>query len=168
MSARNREGREEVKGYRRATLKDARSINRWVLKGTGYACDFAPFIAERLNVFYINRRGGVMAIWRGPGVYEVHAYFPGRNPDWKDRGRAILSASRQFLDVLRERHGATMFWTSAPEGNRKARIFARLLGMKSEGMADLAMVGRSELFLLRDQTKEAPPAGDTGGARLSG
>lgn len=131
---------------RRATVADCGKINQWVLDGTGYAVDFAPAIAEPLNVFFVCGKGGALAMWRGPGIFEVHVFFGRRDPRWKRRGLDIVEAARTMLEILRKDHGAKLFWTSVPVANRTAKLFARRIGFKSEGLDDLQIVGRSELF----------------------
>ena len=117
---------------RRATLDDLDSINEW-----GKA-DFTEFLANGLNVCLIEGNGGALFAWRGPGIYEAHAFF-------EQRGREVLNLSHRMLEYMRQKHGAWLFWSIVPTQTRHARMYCRLLGWKSHGIVQ-APQGECEIF----------------------
>jgi hypothetical protein len=122
----------------RASVEDAERINDWVWRDSGKRPDFAPFLADRHNVFLLEGEGGAAFVWRGPGIYEVHVFF-------EQRGKAVLELSRAMLAHMRGEHGATLFWAAVPVESRHVIMFTRLMGWKSQGFSDFPQ-GRCELF----------------------
>jgi hypothetical protein len=123
---------------RRLFADEADLVNEWVWRDSGKRADFAPFLTDPLNVCLVEGAGGAIFVWRGPGIYEVHVFF-------EQRGKAVLELSRRMLDWMQE-HGARLFWAAVPVESRHVRMFTRLMGWKSQGLADLSH-GQCELFL---------------------
>jgi len=123
---------------RYATLEDVERINAWVKRDSGQEVDFSEFLANGMNVCLLEGEGGALFAWRGPGIYEAHAFFA-------QRGRAVLDLSHRMLAEMRQR-GARLFWSAVPVENRKAVLYCRLLGWKSHGVENLPN-GRCEIFV---------------------
>lgn len=127
---------------RRAALDDVADINRWNERLFGQEVDFSGFLANEMNVCLLEGEGGALFAWRGPGIYEAHAFF-------EQRGREVVSLSLAMLDVMRAEHGARLFWSLVPTGpdrEHAARIYCRLLGWKSAGIFN-PPEGERELFV---------------------
>lgn len=124
---------------RRASVEDAEDVNDWFWRDSGKRGDFTGFLSDRMNVFLACGAGGALFVWRGPGIYEVHVMF-------EQRGRDVLRLSREMLDIMRREHGAKLFWAAVPITSRHVIMFTRLMGWKSQGLADLSH-GRCELFI---------------------
>lgn len=122
----------------RASLADLDRINGWVARDSGQEVDFAAFLENPMNVCLLEGEGGALFAWRGPGIFEVHVFF-------EQRGRAVLDLSHRMLRVMRNAYGAKLFWAAVPISSRRVVMFTRLMGWKSQGMADLPH-GRCELF----------------------
>lgn len=123
---------------RRATLDDVEQVNRWNVRDMGREVDFSEFLANRMNVCLVEGEGGALFAWRGPGIYEAHAFF-------EQRGRDVISLSRAMLALMCREHDAWLFWSAVPVESRHARMYCRLLGWKSHGFADLPQ-GWCEIF----------------------
>ena len=123
----------------RASVKDADKINEWFWRDSGQRGDFGPFLADRMNVFLREGDGGAMFVWRGPGIYEVHVMF-------EQRGREVIRLSHRMLAWMRSNPGAKLFWAAVPIESRHVIMFTRLMGWKSQGLADLSH-GTCELFI---------------------
>jgi hypothetical protein len=123
----------------RASLADAERVNEWFWRDSGKRGDFAPFLADRMNVCLIEGEGGALFVWRGPGIYEVHVMF-------EQRGRDVIRLSHRMLDYMRSNHGGKLFWAAVPIESRHVIMFTRLMGWKSQGLADLSH-GTCELFI---------------------
>jgi hypothetical protein len=124
---------------RRATLEDVQQINDWVWRDSGFRPDFTHFLSDRMNVALIEGEGGALFVWRGPGIYEVHVFF-------EQRGKEVLKLSREMLSVMRDEHGAELFWAAVPVESRHVIMFTRLMGWKSKGVQNLPILGWCELF----------------------
>ena len=122
----------------RATLEDVDKINEWVWRDSGSKADFYEFILNPQNIALIEGEGGALFVWRGPGIYEVHVFF-------EQRGRDVIRLSHKMLERMRER-GAEMFWAAVPVKARHVIMFTRLMGWKSQGLADFPH-GRCEIFV---------------------
>lgn len=123
---------------RRASVEDTEAINEWFWRDSGKRGDFEPFLADRMNVFLACGEGGAFFVWRGPGIYEVHVMF-------EQRGKEVLKLSREMLQIMREKHGARLFWAAVPVKSRHVIMFTRLMGWKSQGVAEFSH-GYCELF----------------------
>jgi hypothetical protein len=123
---------------RRASVEDAEQVNEWFWRDSGKRGDFTPFLADRMNVCLIEGEGGAMFVWRGPGIYEVHVMF-------EQRGREVIKLSHRMLGYMRKR-GGKLFWAAVPIESRHVIMFTRLMGWKSQGLADLSH-GTCELFI---------------------
>lgn len=124
---------------RRASVEDAEQVNDWIWRDSGRRPEFAAFLADRMNVCLIEGEGGAIFVWRGPAIYEVHVFF-------EQRGREVLKLSREMLRIMREEHGARLFWAAVPVESRHVIMFTRLMGWKSRGVENLAH-GWCELFI---------------------
>jgi len=128
---------------REATLGDLHSIVEWIARDSGSCREegIQAVLHDPMSVVLIDGEGGAMFVWRGPGIYEVHVFFA-------QRGREVLDLSHRMLAHMRER-GGRMFWAAVPydggKQSRKVRLFTRLMGWKSHGLANLAH-GLCELF----------------------
>jgi hypothetical protein len=122
---------------RRASIEDVEQINDWVWRDSGIRPDFTQFLADRHNVCLVEGEGGMIFVWRGPGIYEVHVFF-------EQRGKQALGVCRRMLEVMRG-HGGKLFWAAVPTASRHVIMFARLMGWKSQGFGDFPQ-GRCELF----------------------
>ena len=123
---------------RRLSVEDVELVNNWFWRDSGQRGNFADFLADRNNVFLAAGEGGAMFVWRGPGIFEVHVMF-------EQRGKEVLRLSREMLKVMREQHGARLFWAAVPVESRHVIMFTRLMGWKSQGVALLSH-GYCELF----------------------
>lgn len=124
---------------RRASVEDAEDVNDWIWRDSGVKPEFTAFLADRMNVCLIEGAGGALFVWRGPGIFEVHVFF-------EQRGKEVLRLSREMLEILRRDYGARLFWAAVPVTSRHVIMFTRLMGWKSQGLADLSH-GRCELFI---------------------
>ena len=124
---------------RRATIDDLSDVNRWNERDLGCEVDFSGFLSNAMNVCLVYGEGGALFAWRGPGIYEAHAFF-------EQRGREVLDLSHRMLFIMRRDFGARLFWSLVPTGTRHARIYCRLLGWKSQGVF-YPPEGESELFV---------------------
>lgn len=124
---------------RRASVEDAEDVNDWIWRDSGVKPEFTAFLADRMNVCLIEGQGGALFVWRGPGIFEVHVFF-------EQRGKEVLRLSREMLEILRRDYGAKLFWAAVPVTSRHVIMFTRLMGWKSQGLADLSH-GRCELFI---------------------
>jgi hypothetical protein len=122
---------------RRASMDDLESINKWNARYFGEV-DFSEFLANRMNVCLIQGEGGAFFAWRGPGIYEAHAFF-------EQRGRDVLDVSHAMLDLMRRDHGAVLFWSLVPLETEHARIYCRLIGWRSYGIVNPPQ-GECEIF----------------------
>lgn len=126
---------------REATLADRAMLERWVLRDSDKESDFTGFLMNPMNVCLIEGDGGAFFVWHGPGTYEVHLAF-------EQRGSEVMGLLNRMFAHMRER-GAERFWAAVPwdtsKQSRKVRLFARLMGWKSRGRANLAN-GLHELF----------------------
>lgn len=122
----------------RATLDDVADVNRWNERDMGCEVDFTEFLENEMNVCLVEGEGGALFAWRGPGIYEAHAFF-------EQRGREVLNLSQRMLTVMRLAYGARLFWSLVPTETRHARIYCRLLGWKSGGFVNPPQ-GECELF----------------------
>lgn len=125
---------------RRASVEDAEKVNEWFWRDSGKRGDFTDFLSDRMNIFLACGEGGAMFVWRGPGIYEVHVMF-------EQRGKEVLKLSREMLSIMREKHGAKLFWAAVPVESRHVIMFTRLMGWKSQGVQNLPLIGWAELFL---------------------
>jgi hypothetical protein len=92
-----------------------------------------------MNVCLIEgQRRGTVRVAR-PRHFEVHVFF-------EQRGKEVLRLSREMLEIMRSEHGAKLFWAAVPVESRRVIMFTRLMGWKSQGLADLSH-GRCELFI---------------------
>lgn len=123
---------------RRATLDDVAGINARVEQDCGQSVDFSAFIANDMNVCLMSGDGGALFVWRGPGVYELHLFLV-------ERGKEAIAILKQMLAAI----DARLFWAAIPVASRNVIMFARLMGWKSEGLADLPH-GLCELFTLEN------------------
>lgn len=123
---------------RRASLEDVEQINDWVWRDSGLRPDFTAFLSDRMNVCLIEGQGGALFVWRGPGIFEVHVFF-------EQRGKEVLKLSREMLEFMRREFGARLFWAAVPVESRHVIMFTRLMGWKSQGVANLSH-GWCELF----------------------
>jgi hypothetical protein len=128
-----------VQSVRRASVEDAEQVNDWIWRDSGIRPDFTAFLSDRMNVCLIAGNGGALFVWRGPGIYEVHVFF-------EQRGKEVLRLSHEMLSIMREEHGARLFWAAVPVESRHVIIFTRLMGWKSQGVALLSH-GYCELFI---------------------
>jgi hypothetical protein len=124
---------------RRASVDDAEAVNDWFWRDSGKRGDFTAFLSDPMNVCLVEGQGGALFVWRGPGIYEVHVMF-------EQRGKEVLRLSCEMLEVMRSEHGAKLFWAAVPTHSRHVIMFTRLMGWKSQGLADLSH-GRCELFI---------------------
>lgn len=123
---------------RRATVADAEAVNDWIWRDSGKRPDFYPFLLEQMNVCLIEGNGGAIFVWRGPGIYEVHLFL-------EQRGKAAIELMRRMFETMRAKFGARLMWAAIPIESRNVIMFARLVGWKSQGVAELAH-GHCELF----------------------
>jgi hypothetical protein len=119
--------------------RDPEEVDRWVRRDFPEAESLAGALGDEMNVCLAEGEGGVIFVWRGPGVFECHCFFD-------LRGRQALNACHAMFDHMRREHGATMFWAAVPDDSRKVKMFCRLLGWKPAGHATFAH-GRCELFI---------------------
>lgn len=123
---------------REATLADKALLEGWLAR-EGKESDFTPFLMNPMNICLIEGNGGAFFVWHGPGIYEVHVSLEQRGKD------AMAVLRRMFAHV-----GASVLWTAIPwdtsTQSRKVRLFARMMGWKSHGRANLA-TGLCELFI---------------------
>lgn len=124
---------------RRASVEDADKIVEWTKRDFGEVCDFSGFFAKSENVCLIEGEGGAFFVQAEPGIYEVHVAF-------EQRGKEVIRLSHEMLRIMREEHGAKRFQAVVPIGARHVRMFTRLMGWKSQGIADLPC-GTCELFI---------------------
>lgn len=124
---------------RRAKMDDLADVNRWVSRDLGVPVDFSEFIANPLHVCLLHGEGGAMFAWRGPGIYEAHAFF-------EQRGLEVLRLSQAMIEAMRREYGARYFWSLVPVSTRHARLYCRLLGWKSAGIVKPPQ-GESEIFV---------------------
>jgi hypothetical protein len=125
---------------RRASWEDAELVEDCIYR------DFArrngameQFLADRMNVCLLDGSGGALFVWRGPGIYEVHVFL-------EQRGKDAFAVMREMFRTMRSEYGARLLWAAVPVISRHVIMFARLIGWKSQGFADLPQ-GRCELFL---------------------
>lgn len=123
---------------RRAGIDDVEDINRWNERDLGYEVDFSEFLENEMNVCLIEGEGGAFFAWRGPGIFEAHAFF-------SQRGREVISLSHAMLGIMRRNYGAQLFWSLVPTEARHAVIYCRLLGWKSFGIVRPPQ-GECEIF----------------------
>jgi len=123
---------------RRASIEDVEAVNEWFWRDSGKRGDFSDFLADRMNVCLVEGEGGALFVWRGPGIFECHVMF-------EQRGKEVLRLSRQMLDIMRKDYGAKLFWAAVPVESRHVIMFTRLMGWKSQGVAELSH-GYCELF----------------------
>ncbi len=125
---------------RRAQPSQAEQVAEWVYRDSGVSRPevWRTFLSDPMNVCLIEGEGGAVFIWRGPGIYEVHLFF-------EQRGRAAIELIRRMFKVMRSKFGARLMWAAIPIESRKVIMFARLVGWKSQGVAELAH-GHCELF----------------------
>jgi len=129
---------------REATLSDLPDIARWIERDHGTANDagIQTVLHDPMSVVLLEGEGGALFVWRGPGIFEVHVFFA-------QKGREVIALSHRFLDYMRTNHAATRFWAAIPydtsKQSRKVRLFTRLMGWKSHGLANLAH-GLCELY----------------------
>ena len=124
---------------RRASVEDAEQINEWFWRDFGHRNRaIEEYLADRMNVCLLCGEGGALFVWRGPGIFEVHVFF-------EQRGRKVLRLSRLMLRRMRRKHGAKLFWAAVPVESRHVIMFTRLMGWKSQGVAELSH-GYCELF----------------------
>lgn len=124
---------------RRASVEDANTFNEWFWRDSGKRGDFTQFLSDRMNIALVEGEGGAIFVWRGPGIYEVHVMF-------EQRGREVIRLSHRMLAWMRAEMGAKLFWAAVPIESRHVIMFTRLMGWKSQGLADLSH-GRCELFI---------------------
>lgn len=124
---------------RRASMDDVADINRWNERDLGCEVDFTEFLSNRMNVCLLKGEGGAFFAWRGPGIFEAHAFF-------EQRGREVISLSLEMLELMRRLYGARLFWSLVPTETRHARMYCRLLGWKSGGIFN-PPEGERELFV---------------------
>lgn len=108
-------------------------VNSWLTRDFGGG-DFTEFMSNPLNFILAEGEGGVVFAWRGPGIYEVHVML-------EQRGVEAFRVVRKALDQVEAR----LFWTAVPVTDRKVIMFARRMGWKPEGFADLPH-GRCQIF----------------------
>jgi len=123
---------------RRLFADEAERVNDWVRRD-GDDADLTEFLSNDLNVCLASGEGCAFFMWRGPGIYEVHVNL-------EQRGREVIRLSHQMLEVMRREHGAKLFWAAVPIESRHVIIFTRLMGWKSQGVADLPHA-TCELFI---------------------
>lgn len=128
----------EADMIRRLFADEAERVNEWVYRDGGKRVDFTDFLSDTNNVCLASGEGGAIFVWRGPGIYEVHVFF-------EQRGRDVIRLSREMLDIMRK-HGGKLFWAAVPIESRHVIMFTRLMGWKSQGLADLSH-GTCELFI---------------------
>lgn len=118
---------------------DAGEVDGWVRRDFPDADSLAFVLSEPLNVCLAQGEGGVIFVWRGPGIYECHCFL-------EQRGRDALNAVESMFAVMRRKYGARIFWAAIPQAARKVKMFVRLLGWKAAGSADLSY-GLCDLFI---------------------
>lgn len=118
---------------------NAAEVDGWVRRDFPDAASLAFVLSEPLNICLAHGEGGVIFVWRGPGIYECHCFL-------EQRGRAALNTVEAMFDVMRREHGARLFWAAIPKASRKVKMFVRLLGWKAAGSADLSY-GPCDLFI---------------------
>ena len=129
---------------RRATLADAEHISDWIRRDSGSVNEDAirAVLQDPMSAILLEGKGGAIFVWRGPGIYEVHLLLA-------QRGREAMRVLNAMFDGMRE-IGAEQFWAAVPwdggKQSRKVRLFARAMGWKSRGRANLAH-GLCELFI---------------------
>lgn len=123
---------------RRLFADEAGKVNEWVRRDSGKQVDFTQFLSDPMNICLVCGEGGAIFVWRGPGIYEVHVFF-------EQRGREVIRISHRMLDVMRKKYGGHLFWAAVPIEARHVIMFTRLMGWKSQGVAELSH-GFCELF----------------------
>jgi hypothetical protein len=123
---------------RRLFADEAERVNDWVWRDSGKRVEFEPFLSDLNNVCLVSGEGGAIFVWRGPWIYETHVFF-------EKRGKEVLKLSREMLEWMRRECGAKLFWAAVPIESRHVIMFTRLMGWKSQGIADLSH-GTCELF----------------------
>lgn len=124
----------------RATVEDAERINEWIWRDSGKRLPtLESFLADRNSAVLIEGEGGAIFVWRGPGIYETHVFL-------EQRGRAAMNVVHRMLEWMRVEMGAKLFWAAVPVESRNVIMFTRLMGWKSQGVADLSH-GCCELFI---------------------
>lgn len=99
--------------------------------------DAGPLVSDLRNVCLVDGACGAIFAWRGPGVFEGHSFF---------RTRGAFSVGRRMLAEMHGEYGARLIWGLTPVENRRARMFNRLIGMRSQGVMDTPD-GACELFV---------------------
>lgn len=123
----------------RASVEDADRINDWIWRDSGKRLPtLESFLSDRNTAVLIEGEGAALFVWRGPGIYELHLCF-------EQRGKAAKELLQRMLEWMRAEMGAKLFWAAVPVESRNVVMFARLMGWKSQGLADLSH-GTCELF----------------------
>lgn len=103
----------------------------------------SSYLLDPMSICLIEGENCALFVWRGPWIFEVHIAL-------SERGRPALILMRAMLDHVKATRGARLFWAAIPwdgsKQSRKVRLFARNMGFKSHGLANLAH-GLNELFV---------------------
>lgn len=105
-------------------------IRPTIEKGDYYVCS-AELISHPRNLFYICEHGVVFFIHLHHDVYGGHYGFLRSG-----RGKVARQATRDAIDDLFSRHGATKLVAAIPLQLRAARLLCRLVGLRSIGQDD--------------------------------
>lgn len=107
-------------------------VHPFVTLGTG-KLDVAPLLDDPNNVLLMAKGGGIIFIWREPGIYEVHTAF--LKPDRAEQSQAgpyILNVCRAAYRWMFTHTLCTTLNTFIPAHNRAATIFSPLVGWTKE------------------------------------
>ena len=89
--------------------------------------ELAPLVGNLANIALMCDEGGILAIWREPGVYEIHTQFTD-----KYRGVSCIKTVREMFSWLFLNTGAMELQSQVPDCNEGAKAITRAIGARLE------------------------------------
>ena len=87
--------------------------------------------------------GGMLFEWSSPNIWQAHTVF---GPTC--RGKMAIADAKDIIREMFVLWDAKQLWGQTPVGNRQARMFNRMIGATSRGMADHWASGEVEYFTI--------------------
>lgn len=95
--------------------------------------DLTPMVADLRNIALMCDEGGIMAIWREPGIYEIHTQFTA-----KYRGVSAVRTTREMVSWLFLNSPAMELQTQVPAINQAALSLVKAISGRLEFERDAA------------------------------
>jgi hypothetical protein len=111
----------------------------------GAPIDFSEAVAITDGYVFLHNGRDAASImeWSGPRMWQVHTGFA-----QSCRGKDAVREGKAMLAYMFDELNARLIWGQTPINNRRARMFNRLCGAKSDGFGVHHVSGPVEYFIV--------------------